>query len=126
MKPTGIRKFLPGIAWFFIICFLVFLPGKDVPSLGWMDNLQIDKFVHAFLFFMLILFFYAPFYKIASSAKQRKNSLILLCIAGVIWGISIEFIQKYYVPGRSFDLWDWAADSFGIALAFLFARRYIR
>ncbi|MBS1735514.1 MAG: VanZ family protein [Bacteroidetes bacterium] len=126
MKPYGLKKFIPGIAWFFIICFLVFLPGKDVPSLGWMDQLQIDKLVHAFMFFMLILFFYAPFYKIGSTANSRKKSLILLCIAGVIWGISIEFIQKYFVPGRSFDLFDWLADSIGVALAFLFCRRYIK
>lgn len=126
MRLIGIRKFIPGIAWFFIICFLVFLPGKDVPSLGWMDRLHIDKLVHAFLFFMLILFFYAPFYKIATTAGYKKRSLIFLCIAGVIWGISIEFIQKYFVPGRSFDLLDWAADSFGIALAFLVARKYIK
>jgi VanZ family protein len=34
-----------------------------------------------------------------------------------IWGLATEFIQKYFVPGRSFDLLDFAADSTGAFLA---------
>jgi len=37
--------------------------------------------------------------------------------------LAIEFIQKFFIPGRSFDLLDWAADSIGALLAFWFSRK---
>jgi VanZ family protein len=33
-------------------------------------------------------------------------------------GLTTEFIQKYLVPGRNFDLLDWAADSLGAFTTF--------
>jgi VanZ family protein len=43
-------------------------------------------------------------------------------MAVIVWGIFTEIIQLY-VPGRSFDLLDWAADSLGALLALLLAKR---
>jgi VanZ family protein len=39
-------------------------------------------------------------------------------MASVVWGIVIEFLQKFYVPSRDFYLLDWAADTAGVLIAF--------
>jgi hypothetical protein len=36
--------------------------------------------------------------------------------------LATEFIQRYYIKGRSFDLFDWAADGTGALLALLFVK----
>jgi hypothetical protein len=40
------KKFLPGIAWFFVVLILICLPGKDIPKIGWLTGIDIDKVIH--------------------------------------------------------------------------------
>ena len=47
------------------------------------------------------------------SKKEKSNYLIKIAIATVIWGLTTEVIQKFFIPGRSFTLGDWLADSLG-------------
>jgi VanZ family protein len=44
---------------------------------------------------------------------NEKKWLLLIFLSGVLYGISVEFIQDYFVVNRSFDLGDWAADIAG-------------
>ena len=120
-KKIPFKYFLPGIAWFFIVGILTLMPAKDVPEVGWMDNIpNFDKFVHAVLFGGLAFLFCLPFIKSHFSKKQKVNYLIRISLAAVIWGITIEFLQKFYIPSRDFDLLDWAADSVGVIISFWF------
>lgn len=112
------KKFLPGIAWFFIVAVLTLMPGSDIPKIGWMDNIKnFDKIVHAALFGGLVLFFYLPYFKSRFSRRQKINYLVRICLATIVWGITVEFLQRFYIPGRDFDLLDWAADSAGALIA---------
>jgi VanZ family protein len=120
MEKFSVKKFLPGIAWFFIVLVLTCLPGNDVPKISWVDSIPyFDKFVHMGLFGGLTFLFCWPFYKSSYLAKVRLNYFIKIALAVSIWGLTIEFIQKFYVPGRDFELLDWAADSFGALVALL-------
>jgi len=125
MKDIGIKKFLPGIAWFFIVLVLICLPGNEIPSTNWFDKVYLDKWVHAGIFGLLALLFMLP---VALANREQRIKLqwfLCIAIATSIWGLATEFIQKYLVTGRSFDLLDWAADSLGAALVFIYCmRRY--
>lgn len=48
--------------------------------------------------------------------------VLWIMILASMFGLAIEFIQKYFVTGRTFDLLDWAADSFGAIVAFFYCR----
>jgi len=125
MQGISIKKFLPGIAWFFIVLVLTLLPGSDVPKIGWLDKIYFfDKWVHIGLFGGLTFLLCWPFYKSVFSAKQRLNYFIKIAIAVSIWGLTIEFLQRFYVIGRSFDLLDWAADSLGALVALWLCKRF--
>lgn len=124
MQRISFKKFLPGIAWFFIVVVLTCMPGKDVPQIGWLDGIYFDKWVHAAMFGGLTFLFCWPFHKSDFSAKQRLNYFIKIALVSSIWGLIIEFIQKFYVTSRDFELLDWAADSVGVLLAFWFCSRY--
>jgi len=113
------KKFLPGIAWFFIVGVLTLMPGRDVPEVGWLDRIiGVDKVVHGGLFGGLVFLFSLPFLKSELPYKQKINQFLRITFAVIIWGITVEFLQKYFVVGRDFELLDWAADSLGAFLAF--------
>jgi hypothetical protein len=120
MQKISIKKFLPGIAWFFIVLVLTCLPGKDIPKVGWLDTIYFDKWVHIGMFGGLTFLFSWPAYNSDFSTRKRINYFIKIAIAASIWGLTIEFIQRFYIVGRSFDLLDWAADSLGALIALWF------
>lgn len=122
-----IKKFLPGIAWFFIVAILTLMPGSDVPQIGWMDAIpNFDKLVHAGLFGGLTFLFCLPYFKSAFSHRQKINQFIRIALAVITWGITVEFLQKYFVVGRDFELLDWAADSAGALIALWFSIRILK
>ena len=117
-------KFIPGIAWFFVVLYLLCLPGADIPQISWTDKIIFfDKWVHMALFGILTFLFCLPFKRSLFNKKQRLQYFIKIAIAVSIWGLAIEFIQRFYVPGRDYDLFDWAADSGGALIAFLFCSK---
>lgn len=122
MKNIKMAKFIPGIAWFFVVLVLLCMPGKDVPSVGWLDKIYFDKWVHCGIFGLLALLFMLPFALSQTDNKEKLHLFIRIAIATSLWGITTEFIQKYFISGRSFDLLDWAADSLGVLIAFVFCR----
>jgi VanZ family protein len=122
MKVSFI-KFIPGIAWFFIILVLICLPNNEIPKIGWLTNINFDKAVHVGIFGVLTVLFCWPFYNSSLPNKERLHYFIKIAIATSIWGLATEFIQQFFVPGRSFDLLDWAANSLGALIAFWFCKK---
>ena len=101
---------LPAVAWALVIWNLSArsrLPGPDGPGL--------DKVAHFGA--------YAVLGALLSFAAERSRLPVLAAAAiGVLYGASDEFHQMY-VPGRSPDVLDWAADAAGVATAcFLYTR----
>ena len=119
----AIKKFIPGIVWFLLVLILLCLPGSDIPTPEtWLNAIYFDKWVHAGLFSVLTFLFIYPFAKADLTQKVKKNKAIKIANAAIIWGITTEFIQKFFIPDRAFDLLDWAADSFGVILAYTWCR----
>ena len=123
MRKLSFKKFIPGIAWFFIVLILMCLPGDDLPPTDWLHINFLDKWLHVAVFGFLVFLLCWPFYKSSFSNIQRKYYFVKITIAVSLWGLALEFIQKYFIAGRSFDLFDWAADSIGALIAFYICRR---
>ena len=123
MLKISFKKFIPGTAWFFVVLILMCLPGEDIPPTDWLHINFLDKWLHVMVFGLLGFLFCWPFYKSAFSNTQRKYYFIKIALAISLWGLTIEFIQKYFIPGRSFDLFDWAADTVGACIAFFICKR---
>ncbi len=112
-KP-GIQKFIPAIVWFFMLFILLMLPGSDLPKTNeWLDKIFFDKWIHAGLFGLLALLLLAPVMSSVQSFRKIWVSSILIVIAVSLWGLTTEFLQHAMVEGRSFDLYDWIADTVG-------------
>jgi len=122
LKHISYKKFIPGIIWFFLVLFLICLPKQEMPEIEpmwWLSAIRPDKIVHAGMFGMLNYLFIIPIFKSDMVESTKVNYFIWISLAASIWGLSTEFIQRL-VPGRSFDWWDWLADSIGVLIALLF------
>ncbi len=121
-----LKKIIPGIAWFFLVLFLICLPGNEFPKdIEWLDKIYFDKFVHIGLFGILTFLWMMPFVKSNINNKSKIKVILKIAFAVSIWGLTTEFIQKFFIPFRAFDLWDWAADSVGVLMAWLYWRRKV-
>jgi VanZ family protein len=101
-----------------IVFILLSLPGSSFPDQPkWYGNFPLDKLVHIIMFGSLALSFFAHFEQ--SKYKQLKNVrakayVLIFCI---LYGIGMEYYQKYFVPSRGFEVSDMLADAAGALMA---------
>lgn len=122
MSKISFKKIFPGFIWLLLVITLLSLPGSTLPSAAWMSKIQIDKWVHIFLFGMLTISFCFPllYTKQKPSPKYLTKYLIIATVSSITVGIIMEYVQKNYIPSRSFEIWDIAADSVGSIIGAIF------
>jgi len=117
-----LRKYFANIfwpiVWTLIIGILLAMPGSMLPNETHFTIPQFDKIVHIGLFggFVFLWNLYLSSRSISFSRLLRLFFLIFLLAEG--YGIGMEFVQKYYIPGRDFDEADIIADIIGAGLAY--------
>lgn len=100
------------------------MPGSDLPSNDLFELIYFDKWVHIGLFCILTILWAYPFLKLK---LQSVKAFILIALIAIVYGIAMEFVQKYFANGRSFDITDIIADAVGASLAaFLLIKIYRR
>ena len=109
-----------------IVFILLSVPASNFHAQSnWFGNFPVDKLVHVCLFgslsFSILVHFEKSKYAILKTIRANAYVLIF-CI---LYGIAMEYYQKYYVPSRGFDVNDMLADAVGaiIALPFLYNLR---
>jgi len=126
-RKLSAAKFLPGIISFVILVVLLVLPEDSFPQdEEWLQISFADKIAHSFIFGITTFLLLLPIANSDLYKKFKRHYFIRIAVSMCIWGITTEFIQKFFIPSRSFDLLDWAADSFGILVATLYTWRYHR
>jgi VanZ family protein len=119
-------QFIPAAIWFLIVLALMCTPRKDLPDTDLLKIKLFDKAVHLACFAILVWLFYYPLLKTPYSTASKLNYLTRLTHAAIVWGITTELIQRYFIPGRSFDLFDWLADSLGAIAACIVLKRRLK
>jgi VanZ family protein len=108
-----------ALGWLVLMCILFFLPGSAFPQENWLDQIHFDKWVHVGLFAVLLFLWRSSF------NWSANYYVILLLFCALAYGLAVEFIQKFWVANRSFDLFDVLFDMIGSALGlFVWSRVY--
>jgi VanZ family protein len=119
---TFLKKYFSSlyipVLWTCIVGTLCCLPGSMLPNEEHFPIPQFDKFVHITFFggFVFLWNLYE-----ASRVRDLQKLLrlfFLWYVLGNIFGIGIEYIQKYWIPGRDYDQADIIADMIGAGLAY--------
>ncbi len=117
VKPK-FSLFIPAIVWVIITTVLLVMPGPDIPSVSFLDKIYFDKWVHAGLFGGMTFLFAYPFIK---NFTATKKLLIYVAIVCALYGVIMEYVQKYIAFERDFDYFDMVADGVGCIIAYFIA-----
>jgi len=128
LKRTSLF-FLAAITWFIISTVLFTLPGTAFPTEDWLDKIYFDKWVHVGIFCIMVVLWCLAWKSLKRNQVNQNlvKAFWTIAIIFVGYGIAIEFIQKYFIPFRSFDVTDMLADAIGSTLGALYCtRKYIK
>ena len=106
----------PPILWASFIAVLCGLPGKDIPHISLLELLSFDKFVHAFVFFVLVILIY----RATKKTPNRKNALVYALCLSIPYGGILEIMQQELFEDRTADLFDFIANTFGCLTAWTY------
>ncbi|MCC6837344.1 MAG: VanZ family protein [Bacteroidia bacterium] len=112
-----------AMLWALFILVLCGIPGRDIPHISFLELLSFDKFVHAGVFFVLLLLL------IRGSVLQTRfhflsrHSFLLSGSFCVLYGGVLELMQEVVFEERSADLYDFIANSFGVLMGLIFYRK---
>ena len=121
-KPTSTMKTLIWVISEIILVFvLLSMPGNTFSNHpSWLNIYQIDKLIHLCLFGSLALSFFVRFEGANSLFLKSIRAKAFALIFCILYGIGMEYYQKYFVPSRSFEVKDMLADALGAILALPF------
>jgi len=107
-----------AIGWTLILLVLLTLPGNMLPNEAAFRIPNLDKWVHCGLFggFVFLWGLYASVKKF--STRKNLRIYFALFITASLLGITTEYIQKYFIPFRDFELGDIIADLIGAGIAY--------
>lgn len=118
MKKYFAKLYVP-VAWTIFIQVLLCLPGSTLPDTGGMFNIpDLDKLVHITLFGTLVGLWCFYLSKKELSRGRLKISFFCIFLFAAFNGIAIEYVQKNFIPNRSFDQGDIIGDLLGAGIAY--------
>ena len=107
--------------WFLLVTSLLCIPGTRLPKITWEDKVWLDKWVHIFLFMILVILWSKAYSHKKNTDRDGRKIFLEIMIVGCFYGIAMEFVQKYFIPFRSFDVGDIIADAIGCVVGYLFS-----
>ena len=114
-----------ALAWTILIQVLLCLPGSAIPDEGAFSIPNLDKYVHIILFGSFVAFWCSYANKPTYPARKRAVLFFVIFLAACINGILLEYVQKYYIPNRSFDQGDIIVDILSAGISYGFCNVYL-
>lgn len=109
-------------SWTILTIVLLCIPGSPEPGDGfWGLDFGFeytDKVVHVILFGGIVLFW--GLYSRYKAMQPAGRQILLFIIFSIALGVTLEYVQLYFIPFRSFDRYDIVADSGGAIAAGIF------
>lgn len=102
---------MPLFVWMLLIFWLSSIPR--IPTIK--VPIEMDKVAHVAIFFVLCWFSFRAFRYQFRFRRAREYALLLALILTALYGVTDEYHQRF-VPGRTFDYFDMAADAAGALL----------
>lgn len=101
-----------------IIFLLLSMPASDFStSPKWLEHIPVDKIVHIVLFASLAFSFFFYFEQSTLNFLKTTKAKACILIFCILYGIGMEYYQKFFVPSRGFEVSDMLADALGALLA---------
>jgi VanZ family protein len=124
-KKSALKKnvstIVLAIIWLLLVTSLLCIPGTKLPKITWQDKIWLDKWIHVFLFMILVILWSMAYSHKKNKLGNNRKIFFQIMIVGCLYGILMELVQKYFIPFRSFDFGDIIADAIGCVAGNLIA-----
>jgi VanZ family protein len=111
------KKYI-AVTWTIIIFILLALPGSVLPHEKAFTIPQFDKLVHIGLFGGFTFLWCLYYSKQNLAQKKLLRIFFKIFLIAAVYGAGMEFVQKYFIPMRDFEIGDILADVIGASLAY--------
>jgi VanZ family protein len=113
-----------ALTWSIFVTVLLCLPGAAFPKEKWFDKIWLDKWIHVCLFSVMVFLWC----RVAAQLTWKKIRFFYkIAFYFFLYGIAMEFVQKYFIPNRSFDVTDMIADGIGSVMGvIIFSKMFIK
>lgn len=105
-----------AMLWALLILILCGIPGKDIPHISFLELLSFDKFVHAGIFFVLVLLTVRGFILQSNFPQLKKLAKFIALLICIVYGGSLEIMQGTLFVDRGADVFDFIANTFGATM----------
>ena len=127
---TFILKFLqvsykPAMLWLALSTVLLCLPGSALPKNTWFDLIWLDKWVHLFMFAIMVILWSYP-YPSRSNRKIQQCYFFLITTLSIVYAVMMEFVQLNFIAFRSFDVLDIIAGTVGSFSGWIFMLKFTK
>ena len=113
---------LPAITWSILIFILLALPGYMLPDEKHFSLPNLDKLVHIVLFGFFVCLWSCYYACNQERIIHTHLRYLMIALIACIYGTVMEFVQKYFIPNRNFDVFDILADVMGAAAGYILVR----
>jgi VanZ family protein len=110
------------IGWSLTIFIQSSFPSVSLPDV---EYISVDKVIHMGVFGLLTALCYISLVHLRRENIFSDSPLKWSLIFGILYGASDE-IHQFYVPNRSAEVHDWAADVLGVIIACLIINYFLR
>lgn len=107
------NRLFPAILWLAALLVATLTPGDQLPKQP--DVVGFDKLIHVGLFVILVFLWNRVGGAAKNNSKYQASILTNYLVFGIIFAILVEYLQLF-IPGRSFNYWDLAANLSGGAI----------
>jgi VanZ family protein len=117
-----IRKYFSAwyvpIIWTLLIAVAMLTPGSYIPNENKFAIPNFDKLVHAGLFGGFVFLWSLYLTTGRRTVLRLLSGFFCFYLLSTGFGVATELMQKYWIPGRDFDLMDIIADMFGAGIGY--------
>jgi VanZ family protein len=117
-----LSKVFPAVVWTVFIFILLSLPGNMLPNENNLSIPDLDKYVHISLFGGFVFLWSYYYANKTQRNRHSRNIYIRIFLIACLYGTAMEYVQKYLIPNRDFDLYDILADTIGALGGYLIVR----
>ena len=121
MLKKNISTIVFAVIWFLLVTTLLCIPGTRLPKITWQDKIWLDKWVHIFLFMILVILWSKSYSHKKNTQSASRKIFFKIMVVGCLYSIAMEIVQKYFIPFRSFDLMDIIADGIGCVAGYFYS-----
>jgi VanZ family protein len=111
--------------WVLLIIILLVMPARDIPSVGFLERIHFDKFVHFSLFGILVALWTIP-YADKHSPSQNTRFFLLVCLIACAFGAAMEWVQLEFTKDRDYENGDIVADAIGAIVGMIISMLWVK